>query len=121
MDAMGALLLIHSNFFIKSHFEVTSDQISNVRKPVLLSTDIFTGLIFTTGVAEVELGGGGQGGHGPPKNLSGWAKVCFGPPKILTPAPQNGPPVVKFFAKSLLSILKCAKFSKFSPAAGYYG
>ena len=25
---------------------------------------------------------GGQGGHGPPKNLSGWAKVCFGPPKI---------------------------------------
>ena len=24
----------------------------------------------------------------PPKNLSGWAKVCFGPPKILT----SGPP-----------------------------
>ena len=30
---------------------------------------------------------GGQGGHGPPKNLSGWAKVCFGPPKILTTGP----------------------------------
>ena len=32
---------------------------------------------------------GGQGGHGPPKNLSGWAKVCFGPPKILTTGPPK--------------------------------
>ena len=41
---------------------------------------------WEAGVAEP--GGGGQGGHGPPpKNLSGWAKVCFGPPKILTPGP----------------------------------
>ena len=34
---------------------------------------------------------GGQGGHGPPKNLSGRAKVCFGPPKIFDHWPsQNG-------------------------------
>ena len=32
---------------------------------------------------------GGQGGHGPPKNLSGRAKVCFGPPKILTTGPPK--------------------------------
>ena len=58
------------------------------------------------GVAEP----GGQGGHGPPKNLSGWAKVCFGPPKILTTGPPlNGLPVVKIVAKSLLSTLKYAK------------
>ena len=63
--------------------------------------------------------GGGQGGHGPPKNLSGWAKVCFGPPKILTSGPpKNGQPVVKIFAKLLLSTLKCTKFLKFSACGG---
>ena len=33
-----------------------------------------------------------RGGHGPPKNLSGWARVCFGPPpppKILTTGPPK--------------------------------
>ena len=35
-------------------------------------------------------GGGGPGGPWPPKNLSGWAKVYFGPPKIQT----TGPPKV---------------------------
>ena len=60
--------------------------------------------------------GGGQGGHGPPKNLSGWAKVCFGPPPPQNFdhwPPQNGRPVVKTFAKLLLSTLKSTKFSKF--------
>ena len=58
--------------------------------------------------------GGGGGGHGPPKNLSGWAKVCFGPPQNFDHwPPQNGWPVVKIFAKLLLSTQKCAKFSKF--------
>ena len=42
-----------------------------------------------SGVAEPG-GGGGQGGHGPPKNWSGWAKVCFAPPpKILTTGPPK--------------------------------
>ena len=41
---------------------------------------------MATGVAEL---GGGQGGHGPPKNLSGRAKVCFGPPKILATGPPK--------------------------------
>ena len=61
---------------------------------------------------------GGQGGHGPPKNLSGWAKVCFAPPPPPPPQnldhwpPKNGRPVVKIFAKLLLSTLKWTKFSK---------
>ena len=37
--------------------------------------------------------GGGNGGGAiappPPKNLSGLAKVCFGPPKILTTGPPK--------------------------------
>ena len=77
--------------------------------------------VSQAGVAEPG-GGGGQGGHGPPKNLSGWAKVCFGPPIILTTAPppphQNGQPVVKLLAKLLLRTLKCAKFSKFFACGG---
>ena len=32
---------------------------------------------------------GARGAMAPPKNLSGWAKVCFGPPKILTTGPQT--------------------------------
>ena len=36
--------------------------------------------LHAPGVAEP--GGGGQGGHGPPKNLSGRARVSFGPPKF---------------------------------------
>ena len=43
---------------------------------------------------------GGQGGHGPPKNLSGRAKVCFGPPKILT----TGPPKMGASGKNLCQI-----------------
>ena len=31
---------------------------------------------------------------------------------------ETGRPVIKLFAKLLLSTLKCAKFSKISPAAG---
>ena len=33
--------------------------------------------------------GGARGAMAPPKNLSGWAKVCFGPPKILTTGPPK--------------------------------
>ena len=80
--------------------------------------------LHKAGVAEPG-GGPGQGGMPPPpKNLSGWAKVCFAPP----PPPRqnfdhwpNGQPMVKIFAKLTLSTLKCAKFSKFSPAASKYG
>ena len=46
---------------------------------------------------------GGQGGHGPPKNLSGRARVCFGPPKILTTGPPKMGPVG---ARLLLRTLK---------------
>ena len=43
-------------------------------------------LFWVSGVAEL---GGPGGAMAPPKNLSGWAKVCFGPPKILTTAPPK--------------------------------
>ena len=53
------------------------------------------------GVAELG-GGGGPGGPSPPKNLSGRAKVCFGPPppKILT----TGPPKMGSTGQNLCQI-----------------
>ena len=50
-------------------------------------------------------GPGGPGGHAPtPKSFDHW--------------PQNSGPVVKIFAKLLLSTLRNANFQTFSPAAG---
>ena len=75
--------------------------------------------------ANLRRGGGTGGARGamappPPQNLSRWAKVCFGPPKILTtgppPPPKNWWPVVKIFAKLLLSTLKCAKIFRLRQA-----
>ena len=46
------------------------------------------------GVAEPGGARGATAPPPPPKNLSGWAKVCFGPPKIST----TGPPPPKWAA-----------------------
>ena len=43
---------------------------------------------------------GGPGGPWPPKNVSGRAKVCFGPPKILT----TGPPKMGASGQNLCQI-----------------
>ena len=51
-----------------------------------------------TGVAE--LGGPGGPWPPPPKNLTGRAKVCFGPSKILT----TGPPKMGASSKNLCQI-----------------
>ena len=57
---------------------------------------------------------GGQGGHAPPplRILVGGPRYVLPPPppKFCPLALQNGRPMVKIFAKMLLSTLKCAKF-----------
>ena len=74
--------------------------------------------VFTNaGVAEL----GGPGGRPwPPQKFEWVGQSMFWPPKILTIAPplQNSEPVVKIFAKLLLSTMRYANFQKFSPAAG---
>ena len=57
---------------------------------------------------------GGPGGPWPPQKFEWVGQGMFWPPQNLTTGPpQNGWPVVKTFAKSLLSTLKSTKFSKF--------
>ena len=65
-----------------------------------------------TGVAEL---GGPGGPWPPPKNLSGRAKVYFGPPKILT----TGPPKMGASGKNLYQIAsEHPEICKILPAAG---
>ena len=72
-------------------------------------------LYMGTGVAEP----GGPGGPWPPQKFEWVGQGMFRPPQNFDHwPPQNRQPVVKLFAKLLLSTLKCAKFTKFSPAAG---
>ena len=67
------------------------------------------------GVAEL----GGPGGPWPPQKFEWVGQGMFWPPQNFDHwPPQNGPPVVKISAKLLLSILKCAKFSKFFACGG---
>ena len=69
-----------------------------------------------TGVAEL----GGPGGPWPPQKFEWVGQGMFWPPppNFDRWPPQNGPSVVKILAKLLLSILKCAKFSKIFACGG---
>ena len=63
-------------------------------------------------------GGGGQGGHGPPKNLSGRARVCFGPPQNFDHWPsQNGASGGQIASENP----EMGKFSKFFACGGLIG
>ena len=61
---------------------------------------------------------GGPGGPWPPQKFEWVGQGMFWPPQNFDHwPPQNGWPVVKIFAKLLLSTLKCAKISKFFACA----
>ena len=77
--------------------------------------DIYFKYNYKAGVAEL----GGPGGPWPPQKFEWVGQGMFWPPQNFDHwPPQNGPPVVKIFAKLLLNILKCAKFSKIFACGG---
>ena len=71
---------------------------------VVAASSMFT-LHVVPGVAEL----GGPGGPWPPQKFEWVGQGMFWPPQNFNHWPtQNGLPVVKLFAKLLLSTLKCA-------------
>ena len=87
----------------------SSNSFPAVKFSRLHSSRMIRSYSLCTGVAEL----GGPGGPWPPQKFEWVGQGMFWPPQNFDLwSPQNGRPVVKLFAKMLLSTLKCAKFSK---------
>ena len=95
----------------EDQFIIVTKVIGICKKSIMINLKIWKKSVKykrTTEVAEP----GGPGGPWPPQKFEWVGQGMFWPPQNFDHwPPQNRQPVVKLFAKLLLSTLKCAKFS----------